>query len=366
MTTHPLEMVTGDEITRAAAIVRADARSPRPRVRARRAPRARQGRARGRAPPCGPREVRSSPGPSWRDRGGRRRSTRGEVREWEHVEGMRPALLFGEAMNAIFTTKEHPDYVAALARRGITDLDNVQIDPWPAGVVRLRRRDRPAHRALHLVPARDPGGQRLRPADRGPHRPLRPRSQRGDRGDRPRRRCRCPTQHARYFARGPRAAAHRPEADRDHPARGPELHRRRQPRALAEVVAAHRVRPVRGARAAPGRATTTTGASARSCTARRSARWSCPYGDPGPLHGWKNAFDAGEWGLGRMTQSLTLGCDCLGEIHYFDARARERDRRAVHDRERDLPARGGLRDPLEARRPVQRHAARCAAAAGSS
>ena len=27
-----------------------------------------------------------------------------------------------------------------------------------------------------------------------------------------------------------------------------------------------------------------------------------PYGDPTPLHGWKNAFDAGEWGLGRMTQ----------------------------------------------------------------
>ena len=59
---------------------------------------------------------------------------------------MRPALLFTEAMNAIFTTKEHPDYIAALARRGITDLDNVQIDPWPAGVVRVRRRDRPAHR----------------------------------------------------------------------------------------------------------------------------------------------------------------------------------------------------------------------------
>ena len=44
-----------------------------------------------------------------------------------------------------------------------------------------------------------------------------------------------------------------------------------------------------------------------------------PYGDPGPMHGWKNAFDAGEWGLGRMANSLTLGCDCLGEIHYFDA-----------------------------------------------
>jgi primary-amine oxidase len=44
-----------------------------------------------------------------------------------------------------------------------------------------------------------------------------------------------------------------------------------------------------------------------------------PYGDPGPLHGWKNAFDCGEWGLGRMTNSLQLGCDCLGEIRYLDA-----------------------------------------------
>ena len=43
-----------------------------------------------------------------------------------------------------------------------------------------------------------------------------------------------------------------------------------------------------------------------------------PYGDPSPRQGWKNAFDAGEWGLGRMTQPLTRGCDCLGEITYFD------------------------------------------------
>jgi primary-amine oxidase len=44
-----------------------------------------------------------------------------------------------------------------------------------------------------------------------------------------------------------------------------------------------------------------------------------PYGDPDPAHGWKNAFDAGEWGLGRMANSLTLGCDCLGEVTYLDA-----------------------------------------------
>ena len=32
-----------------------------------------------------------------------------------------------------------------------------------------------------------------------------------------------------------------------------------------------------------------------------------PYGHPSPMHAWKSAFDAGEWGLGRMANSLTLG-----------------------------------------------------------
>ena len=48
------------------------------------------------------------------------------------VEGMRPALSMHEAVMAVFTIKEHPDYIAALAKRGIDDLDKVQIDPWPA------------------------------------------------------------------------------------------------------------------------------------------------------------------------------------------------------------------------------------------
>jgi primary-amine oxidase len=44
-----------------------------------------------------------------------------------------------------------------------------------------------------------------------------------------------------------------------------------------------------------------------------------PYRDPSPDHYRRTAFDAGEWGLGFMTTSLTLGCDCLGEITYLDA-----------------------------------------------
>ncbi len=44
-----------------------------------------------------------------------------------------------------------------------------------------------------------------------------------------------------------------------------------------------------------------------------------PYGDPGPTQRRKNAFDVGEYGMGMCANSLELGCDCLGVIHYFDA-----------------------------------------------
>ncbi|HJZ94634.1 MAG TPA: primary-amine oxidase [Gemmataceae bacterium] len=44
-----------------------------------------------------------------------------------------------------------------------------------------------------------------------------------------------------------------------------------------------------------------------------------PYGDPGPTQYRKNAFDVGEYGMGMCANSLELGCDCLGHIHYFDA-----------------------------------------------
>ncbi len=44
-----------------------------------------------------------------------------------------------------------------------------------------------------------------------------------------------------------------------------------------------------------------------------------PYRDPTPDHYRRTAFDIGEWGMGFMTTSLALGCDCLGEISYLDA-----------------------------------------------
>ncbi|KAI9309045.1 copper amine oxidase [Cunninghamella echinulata] len=44
-----------------------------------------------------------------------------------------------------------------------------------------------------------------------------------------------------------------------------------------------------------------------------------PYANPYKPYYRKMAFDVGEFGLGNLTNSLTLGCDCVGSIHYLDA-----------------------------------------------
>ena len=44
-----------------------------------------------------------------------------------------------------------------------------------------------------------------------------------------------------------------------------------------------------------------------------------PYADPSPVRFWQNYFDCGEYMFARYADSLELGCDCVGEIHYTDA-----------------------------------------------
>jgi primary-amine oxidase len=62
------------------------------------------------------------------------------------------------------------------------------------------------------------------------------------------------------------------------------------------------------------------GYDGRSVAHRMSfAEMVVPYRDPSPDHVRRTAYDIGEWGLGFMTTSLELGCDCLGEITYLDA-----------------------------------------------
>ena len=74
-----------------------------------------------------------------------------------------------------------------------------------------------------------------------------------------------------------------------------------------------------------------------------------PYRDPGFDHYRRTAFDIGEWGLGYMTTSLELGCDCLGEISLRRRRGARYTGRADRDPARRLPPRGRQRGAVEAR-----------------
>jgi primary-amine oxidase len=50
-----------------------------------------------------------------------------------------------------------------------------------------------------------------------------------------------------------------------------------------------------------------------------------PYADPRPPFHRKQAFDFGDGGGGNMANNLSIGCDCLGVIKYFDAIVTEPD-----------------------------------------
>src|SRR2546423_6312309 len=59
--------------------------------------------------------------------------TEGRVTSWRHVEGVQPGIMLEEFFACQEAVKAHPDFQAALARRGITNLDLVYVDPWSAG-----------------------------------------------------------------------------------------------------------------------------------------------------------------------------------------------------------------------------------------
>ncbi|KAI9924111.1 hypothetical protein MW887_007351 [Aspergillus wentii] len=51
---------------------------------------------------------------------------------------------------------------------------------------------------------------------------------------------------------------------------------------------------------------------------REVSEMTVPYGDPRAPYHRKQAFDVGDVGFGLNANQLSLGCDCLGHIKYFD------------------------------------------------
>ena len=55
------------------------------------------------------------------------------VVDWRHVPGVRPRILIDDITLVGEVARADPRFRAALAKRGITDIENVQVDPWSAG-----------------------------------------------------------------------------------------------------------------------------------------------------------------------------------------------------------------------------------------
>ena len=56
-----------------------------------------------------------------------------QILSWTSRPGVRPRILFDDILLVGRVARADPRFLAALARRGITDIEMVQVDPWSAG-----------------------------------------------------------------------------------------------------------------------------------------------------------------------------------------------------------------------------------------
>ena len=239
------------------------------------------------------------------------------VTSWQHVPGVQPRIMFDEFSECEATVKANPQFQAALKKRGITDPNLVMVDPWSAGNYGFADEE-----GRRLALARN--FLRSSPTDNGYARPIEGVTavvdlnsmkvlRVDDYGVVP-----LPLNPGNY------AAEFVGEFRQD--LKPLEI---TQPEGPSFVVDGNSVTWQKwhlrvGFTPREGLVLHTVGyedqGRIRPILYRAAlSDMVVPYGDPGKDHYRKNAFDAGEYGIGSLTNSLTLGCDCLGEIYYFDA-----------------------------------------------
>ena len=59
--------------------------------------------------------------------------TDGAVAGWRVRTDVQPMAVVSELMEAEEVLRLHPEFQAAMARRGVTDPAQIQVDAWPAG-----------------------------------------------------------------------------------------------------------------------------------------------------------------------------------------------------------------------------------------
>jgi primary-amine oxidase len=245
----------------------------------------------------------------------------GRIREWRDVPGARAPMLMPQIDRAIAATKADPRVRAGLERRGVVSIEDVHIETWPFGGMVAQDDERRlgwtpiwerkspddnqyAHPVygLHAVIDFDTGevidveDHGTRPVPQGP-------------GD-----------YRRSRTAVPREVAPLEIVQPDGPGFTVDGWRIRWQKWSLRVgfcpregLVIHDVRY-------------DDGADERRIAHRMSiAELVIPYGDPSAGSFRKNAFDTGEIGVGYFTNSLELGCDCLGEIRYLDVAVADQD-----------------------------------------
>ncbi|WP_191567209.1 primary-amine oxidase [Metabacillus idriensis] len=242
-----------------------------------------------------------------------------EVSSWEHIPGVQPSFLLEEYSELEETVKKHPDFLAALRKRGIEDPNLVMVDPWSVGYFGIPEDEgRRLARALCFV--------RKFPGDNAYAYPLTGLLPVVDLST---------MEIVRIEDYGvkpiaPKDALYKPEQNENIEVRTDlkpiEI---TQPEGPSFEIEGHNIKwqkwDIRiGYTAREGLVLHTVSyedkGKKRPVLYRAAlSEMVVPYGDTNPAHDWQCAFDAGEYGIGQLANSLELGCDCLGHIHYFDA-----------------------------------------------
>lgn len=241
--------------------------------------------------------------------------SRGEVRSWRQVAGVQPPITLEEFAECEAACKRSPEFREALRKRGVDDVDSVIVDPWSAGAYEDDQGRRLA-RALTWV--------RMGPDDNAYAHPVENLVAIVDLN-------RMEVIRIEDYGIVPvpkESGNYRPK-DIGQLRTDLKPLEITQPQGPSFQVDGHLVRWQKwqfriGFTPREGLVLHTIayedGGRLRSVLYRASlSEMVVPYGDIAPVHRRKNAFDAGEYNVGALANSLELGCDCLGEIYYFDA-----------------------------------------------
>lgn len=240
-----------------------------------------------------------------------------QVRQFTHIPGVQPPIIMGEFAAAEALVKSHPKVHDALRKRGIIDFDLVTVEVWPAGNYGEEEENtRRIARGMFWANAEPGDNHFARPIDN------------------------LIAIVDLNIMEVIRVEDHGvipvPQESGDYATRTIESFRSDvkpldivQPEGVSFTVNGYEVRWQKwqfrvGFTHREGLVLHQIGyednGRVRPIIYRASlAEMTVPYGDASITQYRKNAFDGGEFGMGLGTNALEMGCDCLGEIFYFDA-----------------------------------------------